>query len=81
MAYIDKKVLNLSSKIYVNQVISKTYKLNEKEKKRLYNEQIIEIEHGSFTPLVMLATSGVDQECKTFYSWSAKMISSKRGPL
>ena len=81
MAYIDKKVLNLSSKIYVNQVISKTYKLNEKEKKRLYNEQIIEIEHGSFTPLVMLATSWVDQECKTFYSRSAKMISSKRGPL
>ena len=66
MAYIDKKVLNLSSKIYVNQVISKTYKLNEKEKKRLYNEQIIEIERGSFTPLVMLATSGVDQNVKRF---------------
>ena len=49
------------------------------EKKSLYNERIIEIEHGSFTPLVMSATSGMGRECKKFYSRLTEMISSKRG--
>lgn len=78
MAYIDKKVLNLSSKIYVNQVISKTYKLNEKEKKRLYIGKIIEIEHVKFTPLVMSATGGMARLCKNSFWSLAEMISSKK---
>ena len=57
----------------------KTYKLIEKEKKRLHSGRIIEIEHGSFTPLLMSATSGMGRECKKFYSRLAKMISLKRG--
>jgi len=36
----------------------KCYDMNEKEIKREYNERVLEIEHGSFTPLVFSATGG-----------------------
>ena len=41
--------------------------------------RITEIEYGSFTPLMMSPTGGIDQECKKLYSHSAEMISSKKG--
>ena len=68
MAFFNVRVFNANAKRYANQDISRTYELNEKEKKRLYNERITEIEHGSFTPLVMSATGGMGQECKKFYT-------------
>ena len=42
----------------------------------LYNEQIIEIEHGSFTPLVRMCREWAEN-VKRFYSRLAEMISSK----
>ena len=30
----------------------KTYIINEKEKKRAYNERVLQVENGTFTPLV-----------------------------
>ena len=78
MSFFDARVFNPNAKRSVNQGISKTYELNEKEKKGLYNERIIEIEHRSFTPLLMSATGGMGRECKKFYSGLAEMISSKR---
>ena len=38
---------------------SKTYVIKEKQKKRTYNERILQVEHGSFTTLVMSATGGI----------------------
>ena len=49
MVFLNVKVFNPNAKGYGNQDISKTYKLNEKDKKTLYNERIIEIEHVSLT--------------------------------
>ena len=41
MAFFDVRVFNLNSRRYAKQELSKTYQLNEKEKKRLYNERIM----------------------------------------
>ena len=79
MAFFELRVFNPTAKRYVNQEISKTYEVNEKEKKKLYNERILQIEHGSFTPLVMSETGGMGQECKKFHARLAEMISYKRG--
>ena len=78
MAFFDVRVFNPTAKQYVNQEISKTYEVNEKEKKKLYNKRILQIEHGIFTPLVMSATGGMGRECKKFYVRLAEMISYKR---
>ena len=72
-AFFYAWVFNPDAKRYVNQDISETYRLNE-VKKILYNERIIEIEHGSFNQLVMSATGGMGREYKTFYSCLAEMI-------
>jgi hypothetical protein len=62
----------------VNQKVAKTYELNEKEKKRGYCEMILQVEHGSFTPLVMSATGGMGRECSKFYARLAESLSDKR---
>ena len=38
------------------------YMLNENEKKRHYNNRVMEAEHGSLTPMVFSATSGYGRE-------------------
>ena len=79
MAFFDVRVFNATVKRYVNQEISKTYEVNEREKKKLHNEKILQIEHGSFTPLVMSARGGMGRECKKFYARLTEMISYKSG--
>ena len=51
---------------------------NEKEKKKQYNERVLQIEYGSFTPLVMSANGGFAREAKKFYSRLAELVASKR---
>ena len=48
MAFYDVRVFNPIARRCVHMDTSKAYQLNEKEKKRNYNERILEVEHGSF---------------------------------
>ena len=48
--------------------ISATYKKHEREKKREYSAHVREIEHGSFTPLVLSSTGGMGHEAKVFFT-------------
>ena len=52
--------------------------MNEKEKKKNYNERILQVEHGSFTPFVMTANGGFARENAKFYARLAELIASKR---
>ena len=54
--FFDVGVFSSTAKRYVNQELCKSYEVNEKEKKKQYNERILQVEHGAFTPLVMSAT-------------------------
>ena len=49
------------------------------EKKRQYEQRIHEVEHATFTPLVMSSTGGMGRAATTFYKRLASMISDKRG--
>ena len=53
---------------------SRKHQLNEKEKKRIYNERIMQVEHGTFTPLMMSATGGMGRESSKFYSRLSDLI-------
>ena len=77
MAFLDIRGLNPNAKRYANIELSKAYEINEKEKKKTYNESILQVEHGSFTPLVISATGGMSRECKKFCSRLAEMICKK----
>ena len=54
MLFLYARILSPNTKRYANIKLFKAYDINEKEKKRTYNERIHQAEHESFTPLVML---------------------------
>ena len=68
MAFYDVRVFNPLAKRYRNIPLPKCYQVNEKEKKVKYNNRIIEIEHGTLTPLVFSATGEIGRECKKFFA-------------
>ena len=43
---------------HVNSPLSTCHKINEADKRRNYDERVREVEHGSFTPLIV-STAGV----------------------
>ena len=43
--------------------LSKAYEINKKRKKKAYNKRILQVENGSFTPLVISATGAMSHEC------------------
>ena len=63
---------------YFNSTIKAAHKANEKGKKREYNDRILQIEHGSFTPLVFSTFGGMSVECSNLYNKVAEKIAEKR---
>ena len=55
----------------------KIFKKHEDEKKREYLERILEIEYGSFTPLVLGTNGGIVVECSLFVRNLASKLSKK----
>ena len=77
-AFFDIRVFNPNARRFQGQSLKQSYITNEKEKKRTYNNRILQVENGTFTPLVFNAFGGMGEECKTFYKRLAAMIAEKR---
>ena len=77
-AYFDVKVLNPLANTYLNQTLKATIKYAEAQKRRKYNSRILNIEHGSFTPLVFSCIGGFGEEAKRFYNRLAELVAEKR---
>ena len=60
-------------------VFEQIYRLHANEKKRSYSRRVLDIEHGSFTPLVFTSTGGMCPECLRFHSRLAELIADKKG--
>ena len=78
-AFFDVRVFNPNAQRYLRQTLKQSYAVNEKEKKHHYNRRIMEVDQGSFTPLVFTVNGGMASECKVFYSRLAALLSIKRG--
>ena len=50
----------------------------ESEKKRIYASRVLEVEQGSFTPLVFTTTGGMACECMRYHSRLAELLSTKK---
>ena len=53
------------------------YRSHENAKKRKYDQRIREVEHASFTPLILSGTGGLDSEATTSYKRLASLLSTK----
>ena len=51
---------------------------NNCKKKRLYSRRVLDIEHGTFRPLVFTTTDGMGRECLGYHSRLAEMIAIKK---
>ena len=61
--------------------LASVYRRHEQEKKRQYEERVREVEHATFTPLVMSTTGGMGKAATTFYKRPASMISEKKNTV
>ena len=77
LTFYDVKVFYSNTKWYKNVRTRKYYKIKEKENKKSYNKRIINIDHGIFTPLVMIANGGMGRGSQTFYAKLSEKISEK----
>ena len=68
-AFFDIRVFDPSACRYLNKSRQQCHAMNKHEKKRLYNKQVLQVDHGTFTPLVFSVYSSMGRECNMFYSW------------
>ena len=67
-AFFDVRVFNLLATSYRNQKLDNTVAWNEREKKRAYSQRVLQVEHGSFTPLIFADSGGSSRETEKFIS-------------
>ena len=72
-------VTHVNSKSSKNQTTKQIFNSYEKAKKREYLQRVLEIEHGTFTPLIFGTNGGYGGECQMFLSQLAHKLSEKNG--
>ena len=78
-AFFDVRVTHVNSASNQKKSTEAIFMENEKEKKRKYQQRVIDVEMGSFTPLVFGTNGGMGNECKLFLSNLADKLSRKNG--
>ena len=78
MAFFDIRVFNPFAKSYSNSNLEAIFRSNEAAKKREYNQRVIRVEHGSFTPIVLSAFGGLGNETSRFVGKLIEKLSEKK---
>ena len=76
-AFVDVRVFYPFVISYRNQSLATMMKTIENQKKRKYNQRILEGENGSFTPLVFTTNDGISTETKQFYRRLSQLLCEK----
>jgi hypothetical protein len=76
--FLDVRVTNPNSASYLDKTIDQVYDLHENEKKQMYNDRILHVEKGSFSPLFFTTTGGMGPEATKYHKQIAQLISRKR---
>ena len=75
--FFDARVTHANSGSNRGKSLEQIYRQNENEKKKLYNERILNVEKSTFTPLIFTTTGGMGPECQKFNKRMAEMIATK----
>jgi len=76
--FFGVRVFNLHAQRYRCSELKRCFQTNEKEKKRQYNERVLQIENGTFTPLMFATNGAMAQECQAFYKNCCKNATAAR---
>ena len=77
-AFFDVRETHVNSTTNINHDTEKIFQLNEAEKKRQYLQRVLEVEHASFTPLVLGTNGGMGKECRLFVKTLAEKLAKKQ---
>ena len=78
-AFFDVRVTNADAESQEDSSIKSILRKHETTKKCNYNRRVMEVEHGSFTPLVFTTTGVMSHECSIFHKALAEKLSEKQG--
>ena len=76
-AFFDIRVTNTNADSARALSFNQIYRRHEQEKKRKYNDRVMNIEQGTFTPLVYSTSGGLGNGCQTFHRQLANKIATK----
>ena len=76
-AFFDVRVTHLNTSTQRGQTSSKIFRSHEMAKRREYLQRVLDVENGSFTPLVFGTNGGLGEECASFLSTLSQKIASK----
>ena len=77
-AFFDVKVINPNADSYLNIPTKKVYERAENAKKSSYNDRIINVEHGTFSPLIFSINGGMGPQAMRFSKLLCDKISYKK---
>ena len=77
-AFLDIRVFDPNKCRQSNSSLSQCYAINEKEKKHNYNQRILQVEQGTFSPLVFSIYGDLGRDCQAFYSRLSELLVEKR---
>ena len=78
-AYFDVKVTNAHASSQAMQPLRSLLAKHEREKKKSYNQRVMNIEHGTMTPLIFTVNGSMGPECAQFHRCLASKIAEKTG--
>jgi len=76
-AFFDIRVFNPYAPSNCKSTMESVYRRHEREKRRCYERRILEVEHGSFTPLVFSAVGGMGTAATVMYKRLASLLADK----
>ena len=76
--FLDIRIMHPNSPSYLNKPIKDLYVMHEQEKKRNYNERVLQVERGSFTPIVGSTFGGWGNEAERHHKRIATLIAAKK---
>ena len=79
--YFDVRVFNSHALSNCTSTTDACYRRHEQEKRRSYEKRILEVEHGTFTPLVWSSSGGCGPSATVTLKRLAGLISEKHGQL
>ena len=77
-AFCNVRVFNRLAICHLHHSLPAVHKKNENEKKREYNKRILQVEHGSFTPLMFSCFGGMSRGCSCFFSHTVERLTNRR---
>ena len=76
--FLDIKIFHPNCASYVNMKMGKAYVHHQNVKKRNYRERVLNVEHGSFTPVIFTTSGGAGPEANKHHKRIAQLMALKK---